>query len=195
MSDEPIASKWAQATFGQEAAQLVQVIPRALHSAHERAKTAHLGVQTVTLEAYGHGLHAAQYESLAGALAEVAGTSTIRLNGRDIVLLKDQAFYPLRMPKRGGHLKRVSALRRRLFDRHGPDPAQEALDLVWEEGGPDLEEIREGASDLPDNIQLIVLAYVCTVETGLVELRWGHAELLDDGSLRWHDSEVMQLSM
>jgi hypothetical protein len=193
MGDGPMASEWATATFGQEADQLVEIIPLALLAAHNRARQGQLGVRTATLEAYGHGLHAAQYESLAESMAAIPGTSGIKLNGRDIVLLKQHAFYPLRMPRRSGHLKRISSLRRRLFDRYGPDPLQGELEWEWE-GQADMEEIQAGVSGLPDDVRLVVLAYVCTMDLGLTELRWGHAELLDDGSLRWHDSESLPLA-
>ncbi|MFF9351644.1 hypothetical protein [Streptomyces sp. NPDC014734] len=58
---------WAKETFGEVAGALADAIPACLTRAHERARNGHQGVHTQTLEAYGHGLHAVQYEELAAA--------------------------------------------------------------------------------------------------------------------------------
>jgi hypothetical protein len=56
---------------GSEAQADATYIPACLVRAHERARTGHEGVHTQTLEAYGHGLYAVQYEELASGIAEL----------------------------------------------------------------------------------------------------------------------------
>lgn len=76
---------WARAMFGDLAERLTEVIPTCLVRAHERARDGHKGVHTQTLEAYGHGLHAVQYEELAAGLEDVPGASAVRLQGRTVL--------------------------------------------------------------------------------------------------------------
>lgn len=55
---------WAERTFGESAGEPARLIPVGLVRAHDRARSAHEGVRTQTLEAYDHGLYAAQFEEL-----------------------------------------------------------------------------------------------------------------------------------
>src|SRR5699024_3200148 len=63
-----MVSQWAEETFGEAAKALTEAVPACLARAHERARDGHQGVHTQTLEAYGHGLYAVQYEELATGL-------------------------------------------------------------------------------------------------------------------------------
>ncbi|GHG34624.1 hypothetical protein Shyd_90720 [Streptomyces hydrogenans] len=65
---------WAERTFGESAGELARLIPAGLVRAHDRARSTHEGVRTQTLEAYGHGLYAAQFEE--PALPAPAGCPT-----------------------------------------------------------------------------------------------------------------------
>jgi hypothetical protein len=72
------ASHWARETFGDVAGELADIIPACLVRAHDRARTGQEGVHTQTLEAYGHGLYAVQYEELAAGISEqFAGVLTV----------------------------------------------------------------------------------------------------------------------
>jgi hypothetical protein len=72
---------WAENTFGDAASQLADLIPASLVRAHARARSGHEGVQTQTLEAYGHGLYAAQYEELEVGIASLPAAAPARLQG------------------------------------------------------------------------------------------------------------------
>lgn len=91
---------WARETFGSLAGQLAEAIPACLVQAHDRARHGHEGVNTQTLEAYGHGLHAVQYEALAAGLTPFEGATAIRLQGRTVMVMDNKVIYPIRYAKK-----------------------------------------------------------------------------------------------
>lgn len=62
--------------------------------AHERAREGHQKLHTQTLEAYGHGLHAVQYEELATGLADLATATPVRFQARTVMVVAGQVLYP-----------------------------------------------------------------------------------------------------
>lgn len=125
-------SQWARETFGDLADDLTDIIPDSLLRAHDRARNGHEGVHTQTLEAYGHGLYAVQYEELAVGL-EALG-EPVRLQGRTIMIVRGHVIYPFRYAKKDvpvttARLRRATGLRADLIRRHGPEPMQQTLDL------------------------------------------------------------------
>ncbi|WP_272263605.1 hypothetical protein [Streptomyces xanthophaeus] len=189
------ATAWARATFGEVAHQLVDVIPACLRRAHERARNGHEGVHTQTLEAYGHGLYAAQYEELAAGLGSVGDATAVRLQGRTVVVLADRVIYPIRYAKKNvpvtaARLRRATGFRAELIRRHGPEPMQQALDLGLDE----LEdpEVHPDLGILPEDVRLVLVAYACAMDRGVMHIEWGSAELRrEDRYLLWHHHEPL----
>ncbi|WTO71220.1 hypothetical protein OG867_23035 [Streptomyces sp. NBC_00209] len=192
------ASEWARATFGDAADELADRVPACLLRAHMRARSGHEGVHTQTLEAYGHGLYAAQYEELASGLAHLADASVVRLQGRTVVVVSGHVIYPIRYAKRdvpvtAARLRRATGFRAELIRRHGPEPRQQMLDLGLDE----LEE-PEAHPDLallPEDIRLVLVAYACSMHEGVMRAEWGSAELRrEDRYLIWHRHEPLALA-
>ncbi|MFF8829263.1 hypothetical protein [Streptomyces sp. NPDC015131] len=191
------ATPWAQATFGAVAGQLVDIVPACLLRAHERARNGHEGVQTQTLEAYGHGLHAVQYEELAAGLGAVRGARPVRLHGRTVTIVADQMIYPIRYAKKdvpvtAARLRRATGFRAELIRRHGPEPMQQALDLGLEE--LDETEVHPDLGLLAEDVRLVLVAYACSMDRGVMRIEWGSAELRrEDRYLLWHHHESLPL--
>ncbi|MEW1551029.1 hypothetical protein [Streptomyces tsukubensis] len=190
---------WAEKTFGDAAGQLTHLIPTSLVRAHDRARSGHEGVQTQTLEAYGHGLYAAQYEELEVSLAPLSAATPVRLQGRTLMLLGDHLIYPLRYAKRdvpvtAARLRRDTGLRADLIRRHGPEPMQQAFDLGLEE--PDEPDPHPDLALLSEDVKLVLVAYACSMAQGVMRIEWGSAELRqEDRHLIWHHHEPLPLSI
>ncbi|MFJ1647964.1 hypothetical protein [Streptomyces sp. NPDC088258] len=187
---------WARKTFGDNAETLAQTIPACLARAHNRARNGQQGVHTQTLEAYGHGLYAAQYEELAAGLEGVDGAATVRLSGRTVVVIGDHVLYPIRYAKRAlpvteTRLRKAFGFRADLIRRHGPDSIQGTLDLGLETAE---RETHRDLERLPADLGLILIAYACSMEHGVVKLEWGIAELRqEDRFLIWHHHEPLPI--
>ncbi|MBL1113572.1 hypothetical protein JK364_14380 [Streptomyces sp. 110] len=194
---QPVGTSWSQGVFGELAAPLSKVIPKCIVRAHERARDGHQGVHTQTLEAYGHGLHASQYEELAAGLAELPGATPMRLQARTVMVVTGQVLYPIRYAKRdvpvtAARLRRAVGFRADLIRRHGPEPMQAELDLGLEE----LQEhdYHNDLNQLDPNFSLVLLAYACSMDRGVLRLEWGDAELRrGDRHLLWHHHEALEL--
>jgi hypothetical protein len=187
------ASQWARETFGDIAGELADIIPACLLRAHDRARTGHEGVHTQTLEAYGHGLYAAQYEELAVGISGLG--EAVRLQGRTLMLVRGHLIYPLRYAKKDvpvtvARLRRATGFRADLIRRHGPPPLQQAFDLDW--GELDDSEVHPDLELLPEDVRLVLVAYACSMEKGVMRIEWGSAELRrEDRYLIWHRHEPL----
>lgn len=185
--------------FGDLAGDLVRSIPECLTRAHERARSGHQGVHTQTLEAYGHGLHAVQYEELATSLERFPGATAVRLQGRTVMIISGHVLYPIRyaktdVPVTAARLRRATGLRADLIRHHGPEPMQGELDL----GLPEVEEqdLHRDLSQLPPGVGLVLVAYACAMDRGVMKLEWGSAELRrEDRYLIWHHHEPLPLPL
>ncbi|MEU8939137.1 hypothetical protein AB0C97_13985 [Streptomyces goshikiensis] len=175
--------------------QLAEVIPHCLVRAHDRARHGHEGVHTQTLEAYGHGLHAVQYEELAAGLASIGDATPVRLQGRTVMIVGGQVIYPIRYAKKdvpvsAARLRKAVGFRADLIRRHGPEPMQQAFDFGLEElDGP---EAHPDLGLLPEDVRLVLVAYACSMERGIMRIEWGSAELRrEDRYLIWHHHEPL----
>ncbi|MFD5793469.1 hypothetical protein ACFWIO_08000 [Streptomyces diastatochromogenes] len=169
------SASWSQGVFGEFAVPLSKLIPECIGRAHERARDGHREVGTQTLEAYGHGLHASQYEELAAGLADLPGATAVRLQARTVMVVAGQVL-----------------LRADLIRRHGPEPLQGELDLGLEELQE--QEFHKDLSQLDPDVGLVLLAYACAMDTGVMRLEWGDAELRrGDRHLLWHHHEPLEL--
>jgi hypothetical protein len=188
---------WAGKTFGDTADRLADAIAVSLMRAHDRARSGQEGVQTQTLEAYGHGLYAAQYEELHVGLASLPEATPVRLQGRTLMIVGGHVIYPLRYAKRdvpvtAARLRRVTGFRAELIRRHGPEPMQQAFDLGLDE--PDQPEPHPHLAQLPEDVKLVLVAYACSMTRGVMRVEWGSAELRsEDRYLIWHHHERIHL--
>ncbi|MER7769885.1 hypothetical protein [Kitasatospora sp. NPDC096140] len=197
MSDANSASPWARTVFGPLAAEVTAIVPACLVRAHERAQGGHEGVHTQTLEAYGHGLYAAQYEELSASLSQFPDVELVRLQARTVAVVAGHVIYPYRYAKKDvpvtvARLRSASGLRADLLRRHGPDPRQGELDLGIDL--PDEDEPHADLARLPPDTKLVLVAYACSLADGVVRLEWGSAELhREDRSLIWHHHEPLPI--
>ncbi|MEU7066136.1 hypothetical protein [Streptomyces sp. NPDC046161] len=186
---------WAKDTFGTLADELAEKIAAGLLEAHDRARHGHEGVHTQTLEAYGHGLHAAQYETLAARLAPLEGAVARRLQGRTVMVIGGNVIYPIRYAKKdvpvtAARLRKAAGFRADLIRRHGPEPMQQTLDLGLEE--LDEHHVHPDLAFLPPELRLIIVAYACSMQQGVMRAEWGSAELRsEDRYLIWHHHEPL----
>lgn len=190
-----LSSRWARETFGVLAGPLAEAVPACLTRAHERARDGHQGVHTQTLEAYGHGLHAVQYEELAAGLEHLPGATAVRLQARTVMIVADHVVYPIRyaktdVPVTGARLRSATGLRADLIRRHGPEPLQMELDLGLDE--VEEQEVHPDLGQLPPGVGLVLVAYACSMDRGVMRLEWGSAELRTaDRHLLWHHHEPL----
>ncbi|MFF7229172.1 hypothetical protein BX264_3393 [Streptomyces sp. 2333.5] len=197
MGEPSTALSWSRGVFGELAAPLARLIPECIVRAHERARDGHRGVGTQTLEAYGHGLHASQYEELAAGLTDLPGATAVRLQARTVMVVAGHVLYPIRYAKRDvpvtvASLRRAVGLRADLIRRHGPEPMQGELDLGLEELQE--QEFHKDLEQLDPEAGLVLLAYACSMSDGVMRLEWGDAELRQgDRHLLWHHHEPLDL--
>lgn len=188
---------WAKETFGNAAQLLVDAIPACLVRAHERARSGHQGVHTQTLEAYGHGLHAVQYEELAADLEHLPNATAVRLQSRTIMIVSGNVVYPIRyaktnVPVTAARLRRATGLRADLIRRHGPEPMQGELDLGLDE--VEKQDAHRDLGQLPPDVGLVLVAYACSMGGGVMRAEWGSAELRrEDRYLIWHYHEPLHV--
>ncbi|MGX1760048.1 hypothetical protein ACWIG5_24580 [Streptomyces lydicus] len=176
---------------------MAALIPTSLVRAHARARSAHEGVHTQTLEAYGHGLYAAQYEELAAGLSVLPDAVPVRLQGRTLMIHRDHVIYPYcyakkDVPVTAARLRRATGFRAELIRRHGPEPMQQEFDL----GLDDLDEpeVHPDLTLLSEDIKLVLVAYACSMAQGVMRIEWGSAELRrEDRYLIWHRHEPLDL--
>jgi hypothetical protein len=149
------------------------------------------------LEAYGHGLHAVQYEELAAGLEGFPDASAVRLQGRTVMIVSGHVIYPIRyaradVPVTAARLRRATGLRADLIRYHGPEPMQGKFDFDLPE--VEKQDVHRDLSQLPPDIGLVLVAYACAMDSGVIRLEWGSAELRrEDRYLIWHYHEPLPL--
>ncbi|WP_307841273.1 hypothetical protein [Streptomyces endocoffeicus] len=130
-------------------------------------------------------------------MAELPGATPMRLQARTVMVVTGQVLYPIRYAKRdvpvtAARLRRAVGFRADLIRRHGPEPMQAELDLGLEE----LQEhdYHNDLNQLDPNFSLVLLAYACSMDRGVLRLEWGDAELRrGDRHLLWHHHEALEL--
>ncbi|WP_308190574.1 hypothetical protein [Streptomyces sp. HPF1205] len=138
-----------------------------------------------------------QYEELAASLELFPDASAVRLQGRTVMIIAGHVIYPIRyaktdVPVTAARLRRATGLRADLIRYHGPEPMQGELDL----GLPEVDEqdVHRDLSHLPSDVGLVLVAYACAMDRGVMRLEWGSAELrTEDHYLIWHHHEPLSL--
>jgi hypothetical protein len=192
---------WADVAFGNDVHDLRRRVPVALAAAHARARAGHDATTSTSRRVYGNGLWEFQYEELARELLVIDGSRIAKFGGYQLVVFADHVFFPLRYTDRAGvpieraRLERpVSAQRERLFGAHSPEieRVEPFLDEAWEELAPPDE--HEVFPQLGPDAQLVVVAYACNLEAGVLQVEWGMAEHVSDGELRWGQHSTLPLA-
>ncbi|WP_345499948.1 hypothetical protein [Nocardia callitridis] len=134
------------------------------------------------------------------AVMSIAGARVARFGSYELPVLADKVFFPLRYADRSGvPVERaglplpVSEQRERLFGAHATEVErpQPYLDESWADF--DLPEHFEAFPQLGDGTELIVVAYACNLEAGLLNIEWGRAEHLGGGELLWGEHTPLPL--
>jgi hypothetical protein len=193
-------SDWAVEAFGARVAELWERIPAALAKAHRRARAAHDAAQSKNQRVYGTALWELQHEELVAAVSSVNGAKPAKFGGYELPVVAGKVLFPLRYTDQAGvPVERarlpmpVSPQRERLFGAHAPEVERPHpfLDESWAE--LELPADYEAYPQLGDGAELIVIAYACNLEAGVLHIEWGRAEHVGDGELRWGDHSPLPL--
>jgi hypothetical protein len=191
---------WADEAFGVAVDELRERIPAALALAHLRARAGHDAAHSESNRVYGTALWELQHEELVAALRSVPGAKVARFGAYELMIVAGKALFPLRYTDVAGRSvetarleKPVSGLRQRLFGAHAPEVREPHpyLDESWAELDPPAG--YEPFPQLGDDTELIVIAYACNLEAGVLNIEWGRAEHVGDGELHWGDHSRLPL--
>lgn len=185
------AVKWELDRFGRAADELRDRIPAALQAAHSRARAAYIGAALSSNDAYGGPLWLIQHEEL---VAHTAGLGKVIRPPRsryELRVVNGVVLYPWRYASDRTALeeaqlrKPVSGVRRSLFDALASDvPAP--LPTLFDDQFDEAAEVPPVADEFdPQYARLVLVAYASNPQSGILAIRWGEADLLDDGRLRW----------
>jgi hypothetical protein len=207
VSDPATPSSWAHQRFGDVAATLRQVIPEALHAAHQRALAAHQGLGLETKEAYGL-IWRAQHEELIKKITAVTEVRVLKPKGaryqlamigeHNVILypwrFADDAYTPVNDAK-----MRLSEVRKNLLalTSDAPNDRQMTIDqaeMTEEELAAQDEEIHRVLQEMTSGGRMVLVAYASNPHSGVLRVYWGDAAQADeDGHLRWSHLEEIPL--
>lgn len=194
-------TSWETGAFGENAATLRERIPQALVAAHLRARASHDAARSKKLRVYGTTLWECQHEELVSAVLSIDGAKVAKFGGYELPVVAQKVLFPLRYADRSGvPVERarlplpVSQQRQRLFGAHAPEVERPSpyLDESWAE--LDLPEDYEVFPQLGDGTELIVIAYACGLEAGVMNVEWGQADHLGGGELLWGEHTSLPLA-
>ena len=108
----------------------------------------------------------------------------------DLVVLNGNLLFPFRyaqdatVPIREARItdRHVSERIRMLFSRFGPRPAYKQDSLLPEDADqePELAALGPALAELPADTRLVLVAFACNDQAGLINAWWGEAELTDE---------------
>jgi hypothetical protein len=201
MTDEPSVSGWAQARFGDHEQEVREAIAGALQEAVNDAQNAHAAGRSGRRFTFGWALYSRKHERLTATLEAIDGLQF------KLVKPKGSAF-PLAfvngcllLPFRYATDAKTSIWEARVTQKHVSDTMhalfgkftqaqylQGALfadDPVAEEEESDI--LGTALQELPDGTRLVLIAFACNEQAGLLNAWWGEGELSDtQGHVRWH---------
>lgn len=192
-------SDWADEAFGERVGVLRERIPAALAEAHRRSRAAHDAGRAKDNRVYGTALWDFALDEVVASIQDVEGARVARFGAYELAVVSGKVLFPLHYsekvePVDRARLKKpVSGLRERLFGAHAPEVADPHpfLDDEWAE--LETSASYEPFPQLGRDAELIVIAYACNVEAGLLHVEWGQAEHIGDGELRWGAHSVLPL--
>ena len=198
-------SEWANERFGTLAADLVEIVPKAVKQAHEYAAAAQGSGGTRHLDPYGHTLKNTQHECLVDALRKTPGTKRFQPHGASFELIQLTTTHVTLLPWRYGtnskasRLKvrmRPSGLRRDLLSGPKENPNQYSLeqaDLSEAELEAQMAEHDAVWSQLRRMARVVTIGFASSPH-GIYDLGWGEVELVDDnGTVNWLHWEPLAL--
>lgn len=194
-------SDWAAEAFGQHLDALRERIPTALATAHARARASHEAAQSKNLRVYGTALWELQHEELVAAVRDVPGAKVAKFGGYELPVVARKVLFPLRYTDHAGvpveHARLplpVSRQRQRLFGAHATETDQPTLfpDGSWAD--LELPDDYEVFPQLGGGTELVVVAYACSPEAGVLHIEWGHAEHVGNGELAWGEHSPLPLA-
>lgn len=197
-------SEWAVQRFGERyAGQLWTLVPTALAAAVSRQIDTHQASGLRSLHAYG-GAWPVQYEELVDHVGGLDGVGVVRPSGLavSLVVVNGHLLVPFRYADDlttsltdPSVTQRLNKTCRALLGRLGPDPVTEQLTLFDDLFPPPDTDAATGPKLLgdfkPDGMVLIFFS--ANADAGLLEVGWGDAAALSDGSLQWRHSELLPL--
>jgi hypothetical protein len=207
VSDSATPSSWAYQRFGDLGATLQQVIPAALHAAHQRALAAHQGLGLETKEAYGL-IWRAQHEELIKKITTVAEVRILKPKGARYQLPMigehNVILYPWRFADDAytlvnGAKMKLSEVRKNLLalTSDTPDDGQMTIDqagMTDKELAAQDEEIQQVLQEMISAGRMVLVAYASNPHSGVLRVYWGDASQADeDGHLRWSHLEEIPL--
>lgn len=193
-------SDWAADAFGEHVEVLRERIPAAIAVAHSRARAGHDAARSTKLRVYGTTLWECQHEELVTAVVSIDGAKVAKFGGYELPVLAGKVLFPLKYADRSGVPVDnarlpvpVSGQRQRLFGAHATEAERPHpyLDESWADY--DQPEGYEVFPQLGDGTELIVIAYACNLEAGVLNIEWGRAEHVGDGELLWGEHTSLPL--
>ena len=207
MTGEPPVSRWARSRFGDRTHQVRRGVVEALQQALNDAQNAQQVSRSTTRHPFGATVLTRKHETLAAVFRHMDGVQIVRSAGSpfDLVVLNGNLLFPFRyaqdatVPIREARItdRHVSERIRMLFSRFGPRPAYKQDSLLPEDADqePELAALGPALAELPADTRLVLVAFACNDQAGLINAWWGEAELTDElGRLRWvHPAEELPL--
>jgi hypothetical protein len=201
MTDKPPVSVWAQVRFGDHGQEVREAIVGALQEAVNDAQNAHVTGRSRRRFTFGWALYSRKHETL---------TSTLEgIDGLQFKLIKPKwSAFPLAfvngcllLPFRYATDTKTSIWEARVTQKHVSDTMHAlfgrftqaqylqgdlfADDPVVEEDESDV--LGAALQELPDSTRLVLIAFACNEQAGLLNAWWGEGELSDtQGHVRWH---------
>ncbi len=193
---------WVTGALGEAASELRDAVLVAIPQAHKDAVAAQAASGTRKRDPYGHTMKNRQHECLVEAGRLVDGVEVIRPHGASFELLQVSATKAVLFPWRYATSTRVARVDARMrtssFRRDLLSTGEASAQLTLEHAGLSDDELEtQLAEDEAIVDELRRFASVVTVgyasnPTGLLDLGWGVAELLDDrGAVDWRHWEPL----
>ncbi|MGB2567647.1 hypothetical protein ACPFP2_04220 [Micromonospora citrea] len=200
-------SRWAIDKFGfANAVTLRKRIPAALQRTVERAMDAREASELTSDHAFGPVRWKVQYEELCAQLRGLSDVTELHPPGAQIriTLCAGQLLLPWHYSEKSDVEvqrvrpdRRLSRLARDLLALYGPTPRYEQPALPLPQLDPpevrDRAELRELVERLTVAPGVVLIAYACNSDAGLLRVSWGEAALTHEDRLEWEHVEELPL--
>lgn len=197
MTGAPTVSKWARARFGDRAHQVSQGVAEAMLQAVNDAQNAQGISGSKTRYTFGGALLSRKHERLVDAFRDMEAVQFVPVPGSAFQFVVINGC--LLLPFRYAHDATVPITEARISHRHvsarlqaifakltRPTYQQEMLFTGDSDEESELAALSPALDQLPAGTRLVLVAFACNDQAGLLNLWWGEGELADEyGRLRW----------